>query len=109
MGLKPKVVNKAPVQEVVKTGDDATLAGIPILTCWPEDGGPYITMTTVITRDPVSGGRNVGMYRVQVYDERTVGMHWQLHKGGAEHERLAREEGREQIPVRASAWAATRP
>ncbi|MCO6452084.1 MAG: menaquinone biosynthesis decarboxylase [Caldilineales bacterium] len=99
IGLKPKIVGKAPVQEVVRTGDEATLAGIPILTCWPEDGGPYVTMTTVISRDPVSGGRNVGMYRVQVYDERTVGMHWQLHKGGAEHERVAREKGQEQVPV----------
>lgn len=99
IGLKPRIVGKAPVQEVVKTGAEATLAGIPILTCWPEDGGPYITMTTVITRDPVTRVRNVGMYRVQVYDERTVGMHWQLHKGGAEHERLAREQGRERIPV----------
>lgn len=99
VGIKPKVVSKAPVQRIVKTGENATLAGIPILTCWPEDGGPYITMTTVITRDPVSSGRNVGMYRVQVYDERTVGMHWQLHKGGAEHERLAREQGQGQIPV----------
>lgn len=99
IGLKPNIVRNAPVQEVVKTGAAATLAGIPILTCWPEDGGPYITMTTVISRDPVSGGRNVGMYRVQVYDERTVGMHWQLHKGGAEHERAARELGQERVPV----------
>ncbi len=99
VGLKPKVVKKAPVQEVVKTGEEATLAGIPILTCWPEDGGPYITMTTVISRDAVSGGRNVGMYRLQVYDERTVGMHWQLHKGGAEHERSAREQGQDKMPV----------
>ena len=102
VGLKPKVVNKAPVQDVVKTGDDATLEGIPILTCWPEDGGPYITLPTVITRDPETGGRNVGMYRLQVYDERTLGMHWQLHKGGAEHERLARERGGEKIPVAVS-------
>jgi len=91
IGLKPSIVGKAPVQEVVKTGADATLAGLPILTCWPHDGGPYLTMTTVITRDPANNVRNVGMYRVQVYDERTVGMHWQLHKGGAEHERAARE------------------
>lgn len=99
VGLKPNVVGKAPVQEVVMTGAEATLAGIPILTCWPADGGPYITMTTVITRDPVTNVRNVGMYRVQVYDERTVGMHWQLHKGGAEHERTAKEGGRDQVPV----------
>ncbi len=99
VGLKPKIVSHAPVQEVVLTGEHATLEGLPIITCWPEDGGPYITLPTVITRDPVTQVRNVGMYRVQVYDERTVGMHWQLHKGGAEHERTARELGQEQIPV----------
>ncbi|NOX61018.1 MAG: menaquinone biosynthesis decarboxylase, partial [Chloroflexi bacterium] len=102
MGLKPKIVGKAPVQEVVKTGSEATLDGLPILTCWPEDGGPYITLPTVISRDPVTHARNVGMYRLQVYDNRTLGMHWQLHKGGAEHERVAREVGREQIPVAVS-------
>ena len=101
-GIKPKMVKKAPVQEVVKTGEAATLEGLPILTCWPKDGGPYITLPTVITRDPVTGVRNVGMYRLQVYDERTLGMHWQLHKGGAEHEREARELGQDKIPVAVS-------
>jgi len=101
-GLKPKIVRNAPVQEVVKTGEAASLAGLPILTCWPEDGGPFITLPTVITRDPVTGGRNVGMYRMQVYDDQTAGMHWQLHKGGAEHEREARETGQERIPVAVS-------
>ena len=101
-GLKPKIVKNAPVQQVIKTGAAASLAGIPILTCWPEDGGPFITLPTVITRDPVTGGRNVGMYRMQVYDAKTVGMHWQLHKGGAEHEREARETGQERIPVAVS-------
>ena len=101
-GLKPKIVKKAPVQEVIKTGEAASLAWIPILTCWPEDGGPFITLPTVITRDPLSGGRNVGMYRMQAYDQKTTGMHWQLHKGGAEHEREARETGQERIPVAVS-------
>ena len=101
-GLKPKIVKNAPVQQVVKSGEAASLAGLPILTCWPEDGGPFITLPTVITRDPVTGGRNVGMYRMQVYDDKTVGMHWQLHKGGAEHEREARETGQERIPVAVS-------
>ncbi len=101
-GLKPKIVKNAPVQQVVKTGEAASLAGIPILTCWPEDGGPFITLPTVITRDPVTGGRNVGMYRMQVYDDATTGMHWQLHKGGAEHEREAREAGEARIPVAVS-------
>jgi 4-hydroxy-3-polyprenylbenzoate decarboxylase len=102
VGIKPRIVRSAAVQEVVKAGADATLAGIPIITCWPEDGGPYVTMTTVITRDPATGARNVGMYRLQVYDEHTLGMHWQLHKGGAEHERVARELGQERIPVAVS-------
>ncbi len=101
-GLKPKMVKNAPVQQVIKTGEAASLDGIPILTCWPEDGGPFITLPTVITRDPIGGGRNVGMYRMQVYDDKTVGMHWQLHKGGAEHEREARETGQERIPVAVS-------
>jgi len=115
-GLKPKIVKNAPVQQVIKSGEAASLAGLPILTCWPEDGGPYITLPTVITRDPITGGRNVGMYRMQVYDEQTVGMHWQLHKGGAEHEREARASGLERIPVAVSlggdpavAWSGSAP
>ena len=88
----PRHVTRAPCQEIVET-DNPTLAGIPALTCWPGDGGRYITLPGVFTRDPVSGARNVGMYRLQVFDDRTLGMHWQIHKGGAEHHRRA-EEGR---------------
>ncbi|MBM2826836.1 MAG: UbiD family decarboxylase [Dehalococcoidia bacterium] len=86
----PKLVDKAPCQEVVVT-DNPSLAELPILKCWPQDGGRYITLPLVITRDPASGRRNVGMYRLQLYDERTLGMHWHIHKGGAEHYRHGQE------------------
>jgi len=84
----PRRVDTAPCQEVVETVAPS-LAEFPILRCWPGDGGRYITLPAVFTRDPVTGGRNVGMYRLQVFDDRTLGMHWQTHKGGAEHEHRA--------------------
>ena len=84
----PRRVEQAPCQEVVETASPS-LAGLPALRCWPADGGRYITLPAVFTRDPVTGARNVGMYRLQVFDDRTLGMHWQTHKGGAEHERRA--------------------
>jgi len=86
----PKRVRSGPCQEVVET-DRPTLAGLPIITCWPGDAGRYITLPMVFTRDPVTGARNVGMYRLQVFDDQTLGMHWQIHKGSAEHHRLAEE------------------
>ena len=86
----PRKVADAPCQEVVETADPS-VAGLPILQCWPGDGGRYITLPAVFTRDPRTGTRNVGMYRLQVFDDRTLGMHWQTHKGGAEHQRLATE------------------
>ena len=86
----PRHVRTAPCQEVVETANPS-LAVLPILTCWPRDGGRYITLPAVFTRDPVTGARNVGMYRLQVFDDRTLGMHWQTHKGGAEHQRVALE------------------
>jgi 4-hydroxy-3-polyprenylbenzoate decarboxylase len=86
----PRRVTQAPCQEVVETAAPS-LAPLPVLTCWPGDGGRYITLPCVFTRDPVTGARNVGMYRLQVFDERTLGMHWQIHKGGAEHQHRARE------------------
>jgi 4-hydroxy-3-polyprenylbenzoate decarboxylase len=102
VGLKPNLVRKAPVQEQIYTGDDVNLYKLPILKCWPQDGGRFITLPTVITRDPVSRARNVGMYRLQVRDRCTLSMHWQLHKGGAEHTRVAQESGVEGIPVAVS-------
>ena len=67
---------------------------LPALTCWPKDGGPYITLAQVYTRDLKSGARNVGLYRIQVFDGKTTGMHWQIHKGGAEHFRGYSKESR---------------
>src|SRR5262249_50638701 len=71
-----------------------SLATLPIIRCWPGDAGRYITLPMVFTRDPVSGARNVGMYRLQVFDDQTLGMHWQIHKGSAEHHRLAEEKNK---------------
>src|SRR5579872_3212064 len=79
-------------QEIVATGDEVDLTRLPILHCWPQDGGRYITLPLVFTHDPNTGKRNVGMYRVQVFDKRTVAMHWQMHKVGAEHARATAEK-----------------
>ncbi|MGQ0536807.1 MAG: menaquinone biosynthesis decarboxylase, partial [Methanobacteriota archaeon] len=83
LAFPPKLVGRGPCQEVTMAAPD--LSQFPILTCWPMDGGPYITFPLVVTRDPATGDRNVGTYRMQVYDERTTGMHWQTQKGGAAH------------------------
>jgi 4-hydroxy-3-polyprenylbenzoate decarboxylase len=84
----PKTVSTGPCKEVIKR-DNFSLLDFPILQCWPKDAGRFITLPCVITRDPKTGKRNVGMYRMQVYDERTTGMHWQRQKVGAEHYREA--------------------
>jgi 4-hydroxy-3-polyprenylbenzoate decarboxylase len=96
---RPKTVDSAPCQEVVLTDDKVDLTRLPVLKCWPDDGGRYITLPMVISRDPVKGIRNVGMYRLQVYDKRTIGMHWQIHKGGTEHQREALRKGAPRMPV----------
>jgi 4-hydroxy-3-polyprenylbenzoate decarboxylase len=93
----PHRVSKAACQEEIITGAAVRLSELPILKCWPLDGGRYITLPLVITRDPASGVRNVGMYRLQQFDERTLGMHWQIHKGGAEQ--AERWKPGERIPV----------
>ena len=114
---KPKRVHRGPCQEVVhlveaqasraetwpKAPDwtdpstfpatPPTLANLPILKCWPHDGGRFITLPCVVTQDPDTGERNLGMYRIQVYDDRTTGMHWQLQKVGARHGRRYYETG----------------
>ena len=90
----PKLVSRGPCQEVVKTSD-FSLFDYPVLKCWPEDGGRFITLPLVFSRNPDTGKRNCGMYRLQVFDERTTGMHWQTHKQGAEHYRRLVDEGRE--------------
>jgi len=120
-GLRPRRVRRANVQQVV-TSEDPSLDGIPILTCWPQDGGPFITLPQVVTRHPETGVRNVGMYRLQKVDSRTLLVHWQRHKGGAEHERAALEtqssgeESQAAIPAAvvlggdpATIWSASAP
>jgi 4-hydroxy-3-polyprenylbenzoate decarboxylase len=78
----PQTTRRGPSQQHVLTGDDVDLTRLPIQTCWPGDAAPFITLPAVITKDPRSGGRNVGMYRMQVLDRNTTAMHWQIHKDG---------------------------
>ena len=95
----PRVKGGSPAcQEVVWRGDEIDLDKIPVITCWPEDGGPFITLTAVVSKDPARGIRNVGMYRVQKLDKKSVAMHWQRHKTGAEHFREMAAKG-ETMPV----------
>jgi 4-hydroxy-3-polyprenylbenzoate decarboxylase len=115
IGVAPRKVKRAPVQQVIFR-EDASLDRLPILKCWPKDGGRFITLPQVITRDPVSGVRNVGMYRLQVLDQRRLLIHWQRHKGGAEHEHAAQQAHQEIIPAAivlggdpASIWCASAP
>jgi 4-hydroxy-3-polyprenylbenzoate decarboxylase len=89
--LLPKTVKDGACQEIVQR--DGTLDELPILTCWPGDGGRFITLPLVFTKDPETGVRNIGTYRMQVFDGRTTGMHWQRHKGGAQHHRVAERLG----------------
>jgi 4-hydroxy-3-polyprenylbenzoate decarboxylase len=89
---------KPPCQEVVWRNDQVDLDRIPFLTTWPGDGGRYITLPMVITEDPRTGVRNVGMYRVQILGRNTLAMHWQRHKSGAAHWRELAERG-EKMPV----------
>jgi len=84
----PRTVPTGPCKEVIKR-DNFSLVDFPILQCWPQDAGRFITLPGVTTRDPKSGKRNLGMYRIQVFDGRTAGMHWQRQKIGAEHYREA--------------------
>jgi 4-hydroxy-3-polyprenylbenzoate decarboxylase len=87
-----------PCQEVVQRGSEVDLSRLPIITCWPEDGGPYVTLPMVISVDPKRGIRNVGMYRVQVLGRDSLAMHWQRHKVGAAHWREMADRG-EKMPV----------
>src|SRR5437868_346912 len=110
---RPKRVKEAACQEVVqildsdqtsnnvspaRTKPQISLLDLPILKCWPKDGGRFITFPNVHTRDPESGARNVGMYRMQIFDERTTAMHWQVHKVGARHGKVYYQQG-ERMPV----------
>lgn len=109
----PRVVKNAPCQEVVLEQPD--LGILPNLKCWPGDAGRFITLPLVITKDPCTGIQNMGMYRMQVFDNRTTGMHWHRHKGGAFHlEKAAREGDRLEVAVAlggspATIYSATAP
>jgi 4-hydroxy-3-polyprenylbenzoate decarboxylase len=97
-GLPPKKVKSAPCQEVVYKGDDVDLDRLPAVHSWPDDGGAYLNFGLTHTRHPVTGQRNLGMYRLQRYDRNTVGMHWQIHKDSTAHHAVAERRG-ERLPV----------
>ncbi|MBF0491343.1 MAG: menaquinone biosynthesis decarboxylase [Deltaproteobacteria bacterium] len=94
--MMPKEVGSAPCQEVEM--EEVNLSRLPILKCWPKDGGKFITLPMVITKDPETGHRNVGMYRLQVLDKQSTAMHWQIHKMGSRHYNKYKEL-KEKIPV----------
>jgi UbiD family decarboxylase len=94
VGMKPR--SRGPVSDVVTT--EVRLDRLPVLTTWPEDGGPFVTLPLVYTRHPASGIPNLGMYRLQVHDQRTTGMHWQIGKGGGFHYAAA-EANDDALPV----------
>lgn len=111
----PRLVKRAPCQEVIRTGREVDLSILPVLTCWPQDAGPFITLPLVITRSLTSRRRNVGMYRLQVFDRQTTGMHWHIHKDGSHYFQEYRRAGR-RMPVAvaigtdpATTYAATAP
>jgi 4-hydroxy-3-polyprenylbenzoate decarboxylase len=95
--LKRSTVQPAPGSTIQRFNDSTTpaptLLNLPVQKCWPLDGGRFITLPCVVTKDPDTGERNVGMYRIQIYDDRTTGMHWQLQKVGARHGRRYYETG----------------
>lgn len=93
----PKYVKNAPCQEVIERNPD--LDKFPILRCWPQDGGPFITLPLVFTKNPATGKRNVGMYRLQKYDKTTTGMHWHIHKNGADNFRDTVSSGSNRMEV----------
>jgi 4-hydroxy-3-polyprenylbenzoate decarboxylase len=112
-GLPPKIVSDGACHEVIHREPDLSI--LPVLTCWPGDAGPFITLPMVFSKDPVKGTRNVGLYRMQVFDARTTGMHWHLHKVGARHFQHQRESlGKMELAVclggdPAMIYAATAP
>ena len=96
VGTKKVQQNQAPILGGLKR--ENPLAGLPVLTSWQEDGGPFVTLPLVYTEHPDGGHHNLGMYRMQVYDDFTTGMHWQIHKGGGFHYHEA-EKRNQALPV----------
>lgn len=113
-GFFPREVEKAPCQEVVLT-DNFSLEDLPVMKCWPGDAGRFITLPLVVTKDPIGGRQNLGMYRLQVFDGRTTGMHWHLHHDGALNYRESVKLGKQlEVAVAlggdpATVYAATAP
>jgi 4-hydroxy-3-polyprenylbenzoate decarboxylase len=97
--IPPRRATTGRCQDVVLRGEEVDLGRLPVLTTWPKDGGPFITLPLVITRDPENGSRNVGCYRMQVKGPRETAMHWQVHKTGARHFRRAKELGLKRLEV----------
>ena len=97
--LFPRRAASGPCQQVVHEGDDVDLLELPILRTWPLDAGPVVTLPLVFTKDPVTGARNCGMYRLQRYDKNTMGFHVHTHHTGAEHLRKYAALGRDAMPV----------
>src|SRR5271156_2919149 len=100
---RPARVRSGPCKDVIVRFDqgatpDFDLTSLPVLKCWPQDGGPFVTLPTVYTQDPDTGDRNIGMYRMQIFDGHTTGMHWQLHKVAARHGKRYYETGK-RMPV----------
>lgn len=93
------VSGRGACQQVVLRGDDARLSLLPVLKCWPHDGGRFVTLPLVHTVHPETGVRNVGMYRMQVFDDHTTGMHWHIHKTGARHYDAYKKAGIRRMPV----------
>ncbi len=91
LAFRPRRVGRAPAQEVTDAAAD--LDTLPVITCWPKDGGRFITFPLVVSQHPVNHKANVGIYRMQVFDRTTTGMHWQIHKGGGFHYHIAEREG----------------
>lgn len=127
LNIIPMVVNVAkffprthrsktpPCQEVILRDGAVDLTRIPVLQCWPKDAGPFITLPLVITKSPLTGKRNMGMYRMQVFDKQTTGMHWHIHKDGSHYYNEYCREGK-RMPVAvavgadpATIYAATAP
>ncbi len=81
----PKIVSKGECQEIVLKDEEVDIYKFPVMKCWPEDGGQFITFPIVFTKDPQTGQRNVGLYRMQILSKNRICMHWQRHKGGKEH------------------------
>lgn len=103
LSARVKMVRRGVAKQVIETPD---LDSLPILTCWPDDGGRFITLPQVVTYDPHSGKRNMGMYRMHVFDKSTTGMHWQIQKGGGFHYYQAEKAG---VPLELAVAIGTDP